>query len=115
MGRTNIISNGITITPVLNSIRHEHLLLVEDVRMASGLLRRVYRGRKLQISYEHDDLTESQLQSWLTAHPVASAYSHTDELNVTRTVVTKSIFYQPYRNDSASERRYAISVTIEEV
>jgi hypothetical protein len=115
MGRANIVSNGFTLYPVTTSIRHDRELVVEDERMASGMLRRVFRGVKEIISYEHDDLSEADLTTWLNAHPVNTSYTHTDELNVTRTVVTDRIEYAVDRNVSTTERRYVIAVTVKEV
>lgn len=115
MGRANIVSNGFTLLPVSPSIRHDRELVIEEERMASGMLRRVFRGVKEIISYEHDDLSEAELTTWLNAHPTNTSYTHIDELNVTRTVVTESIEYAVDRNVSTTERRYVISVTVKEV
>lgn len=115
MGRANIVSNGFTLLPVTPSIRHERELVIEEERMASGMLRRVFRGVREIISYEHDDLTEAELTTWLNAHPTNTSYTHTDELNVTRTVVTESIQYAADRSTSTTDRRYMIAVTVKEV
>lgn len=115
MGRTNIVSNGIPLYPLAASIEHRRELLVDDTRTASGLLRRVSRGAKETISYAHDNLSETELTQWLSAHPTTVSYIHIDELNVTRTVVTDAIEYAANYNMSSTERRYTISVTVREV
>jgi len=115
MGRANIISNGITIKPLVESIQHRNEPIVDDVRLYNGTLQRVFRAVKHVISYEHDALTEAELLNWINAHPFNTSYSHTDELDVTRIVVTRSFEYQAVEQPTLTTRTYSVQVEVEEI
>lgn len=115
MGRSNIISNGITIKPLVESIRHRNEIIADDTRLYNGALQRVYRAVKHVISYEHDNLSEAELANWFAAHPFHVAYSHTDELNNVRTVVTRLFEFQAVEQPTATTRTYSVQVEVEEV
>ncbi len=115
MGRSNIISNGITIKPLVASIKHAEEAVTDDVRLYNGTLQRVIRAKKHTIRYEHDNLSETELIQWINAHPWFVSYSHTDELNITRIVVTTVFEYTAVEQDNPTTRRYAVSVEVTEV
>ena len=82
-----ITSNSQVIYPLL-PIEREDVLFVEDRRQLNSTLRRVYRGTKKRLRYSLTDATEAERTTWITAHPLNTSYSHTDEQGTTRTVVT---------------------------
>lgn len=112
MGVAQITSNGIAIQPLVDSIDHERVLIGSDQYTHAGVLRRVFQRVVEVIRYEHDNLTEDQLTQWLNAHPFNIAYTHIDELGVSRTVVTTSLRYRPVFQESNTQRRYAIVVEV---
>lgn len=115
MGRANILSNGYTIKPLVETIEHRDELIADDVRLFNGSLQRVFRAKKHSIRYECDNLNETDLMTWVNAHPLHQAYSHTDELDITRTVVTTLFEYTAETQDTPTSRRYYVTVEVTEV
>lgn len=115
MGQSVIVSNGQNITPLAYTISHTPILIGSDRRMLGGNLRRVYRAVKESIRYEHDDLTEAEKATWETAHPLNVSFSHTDELGVTRTMVTIERVFNVNRMTSNSTYRYQAIIALQEV
>ena len=115
MATLAIVSNGSTIYPEL-PIDRARVIVAEDRRMVNGQLRRAYRAEKLRISYRRGGLTEAERTTWVSAHPLSTSYTHTDELGVTRTVVTTrrdEILEETIVASNASF--YRIEVEVEEV
>jgi len=110
-----IVSNGSTIYPEL-PIDRARVIVAEDRRMVNGQLRRAYRAEKLRISYRRGGLTEAERTTWVSAHPLSTSYTHTDELGTSRTVVTircDEVLEETIVASNASF--YLVEVEVEEV
>jgi len=90
-------------------------MIGSDRRMLGGNMRRVYRAAKEIISYSHDDLTEAEKITWETAHPLNVSYTHVDELNASRTVLTMERSFSVNRMTGNSTYRYSCQIRVEEV
>jgi hypothetical protein len=113
----SIVSNGYPLDPEL-PVAREDVLVGEDKRHRSGQLRRAHLAVKKRISYGCRHLSESARAQWIAAHPWAGSYSHTDELGVTRTVVTTARSDTLIRTEpgtSGTPAYYDVQVTVEEV
>lgn len=118
-----ITSNGYTLDGDLSPelpVEREDVLIADDQRMSNGQLRRAMKGTdaKKRLKYGRRNLTEAQRATWFAAHPWGTSYSHTDELGITRTVMTMA------RRDPLSRTKpsapgtpayYDVSVEVEEV
>lgn len=87
MATLSIVSNGYALNPLL-PIERKDILIADTRRMLNGQLRRACRAVKKRLRYGDAHLSEAERGTWAAAHPWGWSYSHTDELGVTRTVVT---------------------------
>jgi len=112
-----IVSNGTSLYPEL-PIAREDIIVADDQRMLNGQLRRAYRAVKKRIAYGQRDSTEAERTTWLAAHPLNVSYTHTDELGVTRTVITTRRIDTLSRTAPASAGTpafYDLEIEVEEV
>jgi hypothetical protein len=119
MATLSIVSNGVTLNPQPElPVDREDLAIEESKRMRNGQLRVAHVAVKKRLRYGVRNLTEAQRTSWLSAHPLNTTFSHTDELGVTRTVKCVS------RRDPLTRTQpsvggtpafYALEVELEEV
>lgn len=122
MAALKITSNGQVIYPAFTVDRDPQRIGTEK-RMLSASWRGTYRAEKVRLRYGHDNLNETELATWRTAHPFNTTYSHTDELSVTRTVRTVRRSEQLNRSvplveaglDTTGATYYTIEVELEEV
>ena len=122
MATLSLVSNGYALAPAL-PINRSDVLIADEQRMTNGQLRRALKGTgaKKRLSYGRPGLSEAERAIWVLAHPWTTSYSHTDELGVTRTVVTMAF------EDTLSESKpsveggstgatyYDVTVEVEEV
>lgn len=87
MATLSIVSNGTALDPKL-PIDRSDVPVADDRRMVNAQLRRAFRAKKKRLAYGREGLTEAERAQWEAAHPWNTSYSHTDELGVTRTVMT---------------------------
>lgn len=85
MATLKYVSNGQTIFPEL-PIDREDLPIEDGRRGINGQLRTVHRATKKRLAYGRGNLSEAERATWITAHPLNTSFSHTDELGVTRTM-----------------------------
>ncbi len=118
-----IVSNGISLYPVLPVERS--VIQVEDSRRQklSTTLRVAYYGAKAYMAYGLPGATEDELTEWINAHPADTSFAHTDERGVTRTMRRTSFAFPLSRTEPDVEGGlstsgagfYDISVEVEEV
>lgn len=120
MATLSIVSNGTALDPKLPIDRRD-VPIKSGRRMVNGQLREAHRATKKRLAYGREGLTEAERATWAAAHPWGTSYSHTDELGVTRTVVTMA-FDDPLTESNptvdggtAGATYYDVSVEVEEV